>query len=90
MYKEELINLHQFLLHICRFLEDYGAPNTYFEDYEKLGIGPHHIHKRKVEHKHVIFVLSHCISKALAEHDILPKSIPKRFEGIAVRCKEGV
>jgi hypothetical protein len=53
-----------------------------------LEISPHHIHKRKEEHKCAVLLLSKCISKALAEHYIMPKALPKSFDTLAQRCKK--
>jgi len=90
LYKEELVGLHQFLVYTCRFLEDNGASKGYFKEYVSLNISPHHIHKRKAEHKHAIIVLSKCVSQALAEHNIVPAGLAGRFEELAQKCREDV
>ncbi|MBI5252817.1 MAG: UPF0058 family protein [Euryarchaeota archaeon] len=90
MYKDEMIHLHQLLLCLCKFLEDSGAPKHHFNDYVSLGISPYHIHKRKVEHKYAIYVLSKCISSVLAEHGSIPKSTVEKFEEIARKCREDI
>ncbi len=90
MYKEELIYLHQLMLYFSKFLMDNGAPKSFFEDYKKLGISPHHIHKRKIEHKYAVFVLSTCISSVLAEHRVVPIGIADKLNEIAKKCKEEI
>ena len=87
LYKDELIHIHQLLVYLSKFLEDNGAPRSFFKDYTKIGIGPHHIHKTKAEHKYAIFVLGKCISSVLAEHKVVPRSIEKKLENMAERCK---
>ncbi len=88
MYKEELIYLHQLLLYLSKFLMDNGAPKSYFEEYKKLNISPHHIHKRKVEHRYAVFVLSKCISDVLVKHGAVPQGIADKMEFMVQRCVE--
>lgn len=88
MYKDELIHLHRLLIYLMRFLIDNGVSKTFFKDYTKLNISPHHIHRTKSEHKYAVFVLAGKISKVLAENgDIIPRSIANRLGEIADRCK---
>jgi len=72
-----------------RFFIDNGVSKSYFEEYFKFGISPHHIHKTKAEHKYAIFLLAWSISNVLAENgEILPKSLANRLGEIAQKCKE--
>jgi hypothetical protein len=88
LYKNELIQLHQFLLYLCKFFEDNGASKSYFEEYLKTGIASHHIHKTKAEHKYAIFVLARCMTSILAEHqENVPRGIVAKMEEIAQRYK---
>lgn len=88
MYKDELIYLHQLFIYLMNFLVDNGASKSFFEEYSRLGISPHHIHRTKAEHKYAIFVLSHGISTVLSENDeIVPRGIAKRLGELAERCK---
>lgn len=67
MYKDELIQLHQFLVYVLKYLEDEYEFKEECEEYFCLNISPHHIHKTKAEHKHAIFVLSELISKLVVK-----------------------
>lgn len=88
MYKDELIHLHQLLIYLMKFLTENGVSPTYFEDYQKLGISPHHIHRTKAEHKYAIFMLAWGISNVLAESvDVVPKSVANRLGELAERAK---
>jgi len=91
MYKDELLHLHQLLIYLIKFLLDNGVSKKFFQEYNDLGISPHHIHKTKAEHKHAIFVLSHSISTVLAENnEIVPQSVAKRLGELAERCNTEV
>lgn len=91
MYKDELIYIHQLLIYLMKFLVDNGVSKSFFQEYNSLGISPHHIHRTKAEHKYAIFVLAHGISTVLAENnEIVPRSIAKRLGELAERCKSEV
>lgn len=88
MYKDEMIHLHQLLVHLMRFFVENGVPKSYFEDYAKLGISPHHIHRTKAEHKYAVFVLASEISKVLSQsNEAVPRSAADRLIELAERCK---
>ena len=57
MYKDEMIQLHQFLVYILKYLAENDQIKNDCSEYISLKISPHHIHKTKAEHKHAIFVL---------------------------------
>ncbi|MDR0913268.1 MAG: UPF0058 family protein, partial [Methanobrevibacter sp.] len=65
MYKEEMIQIHQFLVYLLKYLEKDENIQGYCQEYISLNISPHHIHKTKAEHKHAIFILSHTIAEVL-------------------------
>lgn len=65
MYKDEMIQLHQFLVYVLNYLGTDENAHNLCQDYLALNISPHHIHKTKAEHKHAIFVLSNTISKVI-------------------------
>ncbi len=69
--KDELIQLHAFLLQLKTNLENLVGNNNplVFLSYEKLNIGPHKIHKSKEEHKLAIFELSKGIADLLKENN---------------------
>jgi len=60
MQKDELIQLHTFLLQLKTHLEDIvehnGGPE--FHHYEKLDVTPYQVYKSKREHKLAVFTLS--------------------------------
>lgn len=88
LYKDELIYVHQMMLYLSKMLIDNGMPRSYFEEYTSLNISPHHIHKRKIEHKYAVLVLSKCVSKALSENDVVPTGIAGKFDNFVKRCEE--
>ncbi|HEX7468463.1 MAG TPA: UPF0058 family protein [Methanobacterium sp.] len=69
MYKDELIQLHQFLVYVLKYLDDEYEVKGECRDYLCLNISPHHIHRTKAEHKHAIFVLSSAISEVIATNN---------------------
>jgi len=69
MYKDELIQLHQFLVYVLKNLESEYEVKDECGEYLSLNISPHHIHRTKAEHKHAIFVLSASISHVVAANN---------------------
>lgn len=67
MYKDEMIQMHQFLVYVLKYLEKNNEIQNSFNDYISLNISPHHIHRTKAEHKHAIFMLSTIISDVILE-----------------------
>jgi hypothetical protein len=71
MQKDELIQLHTFLLqlktHLEVFVEDDGI--QVFEKYEKLDVTPYQVYKSKREHTLAVFTLSKGIADLLANND---------------------
>ncbi|KAA0004400.1 MAG: metal-binding protein [Thermoplasmata archaeon] len=58
MQKEEIIQLHTLFAQIKNELERQSSRrNEAFEEYEKLGVLPHHVHKSKDDHKKAVFIL---------------------------------
>ncbi|WP_409199403.1 UPF0058 family protein [Methanobrevibacter sp. DSM 116169] len=74
MYKDEMIQVHQFLVYMLKYLIDDEEIEKNCKDYISLKINPHHIHRTKAEHKKAIFVLCKTISEVVANKD--PGSIP--------------
>ncbi len=75
MHKEQLMELHQFFVHVYRELvpEDYNC--EYMKIYEELDVRPHHIHKLKTEQRAAIFLLSACIAEYLSKDDKFSKNL---------------
>jgi len=92
LYKDELIQIHQFLLYLCKFFQDNGISKRYFEDYTKANIASHHIHKTKAEHEHAIFLLAKSISSVLVvQHgEVVPQRTVTDFERLAERSKRNI
>jgi hypothetical protein len=69
--KEELIQLHTFLLQLKTQLENIMENNNSqaFLSYDKLKIGPHKINRDKNEHKLGIFELCKGIANLLLENN---------------------
>jgi hypothetical protein len=71
MQKDELIQLHTFLLQLKTHLE-YIVKNdgiNAFMPYEKLDITPYQVYKSKREHKLAVFSLSKGIADLLSNND---------------------
>lgn len=71
MQKDELIQLHTFLLQLKTHLEDIvennGRSEFYF--YEKLDVTPYQVYKSKREHKLAVFTLSKGIADLLSNNN---------------------
>lgn len=69
--KEELIQLHTFLLQLRTQLENITNNNNSqaFSSYDKLKIGPHKINRDKNDHKLAIFELSKGIANLMLENN---------------------
>ena len=69
--KEELIQLHTFLLQLRTQLENMTENNNSqaFLSYDKLNIGPHKINRDKNEHKLAVFELCKGIASLLLENN---------------------
>jgi len=65
--KDELIQIHAFLLQLRTSLENLVKNNNpkAFLSYEELSIGPHKIYKSKKEHKLAVFELCKGITNLL-------------------------
>ena len=71
MQKDELIQLHTFLLQLKTHLEDMveNDGSKGFISYEKLDITPYKVYKSKREHKLAVFTLSKGIADLLTNND---------------------
>ncbi|MDI6643451.1 MAG: UPF0058 family protein [Methanobacteriaceae archaeon] len=90
MYKDEMIQLHQFLVYILKYLENGYEIRMECDEYLGLNISPHHIHRTKAEHKYAIFVLSSAISEIIAKEnsDTLPTNVVNGLSELAKRSKK--
>jgi hypothetical protein len=90
MQKDELIQLHTFLLQLRTHLEDIVENNgsNDFMSYEKLDITPYQVYKSKREHKLAVFTLSKGIADLLSNNDCPGlKKISSRLEQMSDRFK---
>jgi len=71
MQKDELIQLHTFLLQLKTHLEDMveNDGSRAFQAYYKLDVTPYQVYKSKREHKLAVFQLSKGIAELLADND---------------------
>ena len=71
MQKDELIQLHTFLLQLKTHLEDIVENNggKEFRHYERLDVTPYQVYKSKREHKLAVFTLSRGIAELLKNND---------------------
>ncbi|MBU4535223.1 MAG: UPF0058 family protein [Euryarchaeota archaeon] len=90
MYKDEMIQLHQFLVYVLKYLEKGYEIKSECEEYISLNISPHHIHRTKAEHKYAIFVLSSAISEIIAKENAgtLPSNVVNGLSELAKRSRK--
>jgi hypothetical protein len=71
MQKDELIQLHTFLLQLKSHLEEYLGHNgvAEFKRYQKLAVTPYQVYKSKREHTLAVFILSKGIADLLANNE---------------------
>jgi len=71
MQKDELIQLHTFLLQLKTHLEDIVENNggAEFQPYVKLNVTPYQVYKSKREHKLAVFTLSRGIADLLSHNN---------------------
>lgn len=90
MQKDELIQLHTFLLQLKTHLEDMVENNggTEFYLYEKLSVTPYQVYKSKREHKLAVFALSKGIADLLSNNNCPGlEKISNRLHQMANRLK---
>ena len=89
MYKDERIQLHQFLVYVLKFLAEDDQIRNDCSEYITLKISPHHIHKTKAEHKHAIFVLCKIISQVIAEKEdnSIPENVRNSLSDLVTRSE---
>ena len=71
MQKDELIQLHTFLLQLKTHLEEMVENNggVEFNSYIKLDVTPYQVYKSKREHKLAVFTLSQGIATLLSHNN---------------------
>ena len=71
MQKDELIQIHMFLLQLKTHLDDMVDDNGggEFQSYDKLDITPYQVYKSKREHKLALFTLSKGIATLLSNNN---------------------
>ena len=89
MYKDEMIQLHQFLVYVLKYLAEDDQITNDCSEYIALKISPHHIHKTKAEHKYAIFVLCKIISQLIADKDYesFPEGVRNSLSDLIVRTE---
>ena len=89
MYKDEMIQMHQFLVYVLKYLAEDDQIKNDCSEYITLKISPHHIHKTKAEHKHAIFVLCKIISQVIAEedNDSIPENVRNSLSDLVTRSE---
>jgi hypothetical protein len=70
MQKDELIQLHTFLLQLRTHIEGFFGHNgiAEFQRYQKLGVTPYQVYKSKREHTLAVFMLSKGIADLLCNN----------------------
>jgi len=71
MQKDELIQLHTFLVQLKTHLEDMVENNggIDFISYDKLNVTPYQVYKSKREHKLAVFTISKGIANLLSKNN---------------------
>ena len=89
MYKDEMIQMHQFLVYVLKYLAEDDQIKNDCSEYITLKISPHHIHKTKAEHKHAIFVLCKIISHIIAEREDnpIPENVRNSLSDLVTRSE---
>ncbi|MBQ7927861.1 MAG: UPF0058 family protein [Methanobrevibacter sp.] len=92
MYKDEMIQLHQFLVYILKYLAEDDQITNDCSEYITLKISPHHIHKTKAEHKHAIFVLCKIIAQVIADKDnnSIPENVRNSLSDLVTRSENEI
>jgi hypothetical protein len=88
MQKDELIQLHTFLLQLKTHLEDMTGNNggIEFQCYQKLDVTPFQVYKSKREHKLAVFTLSKGIATLLSNNNCPGlKKVSNRLDQMAER-----
>jgi hypothetical protein len=65
LQKDEVIQLHTFLVHIkmyLKYLDENNDPSV-FTDYDHLDVAPQNVYRSKKDHEHAVFVLTRGIEK---------------------------
>jgi len=90
MYKDELIQLHQFLVYVLKSLENGYVIKDECKEYFSLNISPHHIHRTKAEHKYAIFVLSSSICDVISRNNngMAPSNVLNGLSELSKRSKK--
>lgn len=85
-----MIQLHQFLVYVLKYLEEDNQISNDCSEYISLKISPHHIHKTKAEHKHAIFVLCKIISQVIAdkEGNSIPENVRNSLADLVSRSEK--
>ena len=85
-----MIQLHQFLVYVLKYLAEDDQITNDCSEYISLKISPHHIHKTKAEHKHAIFVLCRIISQLIVdkENNSIPENVRNSLSDLVVRSEK--
>ena len=88
MQKDELIQLHTFLLQLKTHLEEFLGHDgiAEFQRYQKLDVTPFQVYKSKREHTLAVFMLSKGIADLLANNECEGlDNISNRLENMSER-----
>ncbi len=85
-----MIQLHQFLVYVLKYLAEDSQITNDCSEYISLKISPHHIHKTKAEHKHAIFVLCKIISEIISDDDnnSIPDNVSNSLSELVIRSQK--
>ena len=82
MYKDEMIQLHQFLVYVLKYLAEDDQITNDCSEYISLKISPHHIHKTKAECR----IISQLIVDK--ENNSIPENVRNSLSDLVVRSEK--
>lgn len=89
MHKNELIQLHTLLCQIKNHFEHDDGNAPIFQDYEKVGVQPTHVHRSKSDHKRAIFVLGKELATMISDDEFSgPARVSGRLEKFASKIQD--
>lgn len=86
MQKDELIQMHTLLCQIKNHFEEQGVPRETFDQYNRMGVSPVHVHRSKTDHKRAIFILGQELAAYIATGEFSgPARMSARMQGILTK-----
>ena len=93
MQKDELIQMHTLLCQLKNLVQETrpAGPERVgvaFQEYERLGVSPLHVHRSKTDHKRAIFVLGKELARVMSSGEFSnPELVSHRFGTLAMKME---